>query len=276
MENSISQINIEPKEVHFEMVGKRPSEQESYNLLRFSLQKKRRFNKEEIKDIMVIFGKTVGKSILLILCGVFIFLIGARADADSDGAMKGLMYLAGIAFGAIGAGFFIYSFIAPFMSKMQKKPENSLLAWLSAILGDDQFFYKNEDRNIEHRIYELDQMLPQDFNIDKEETKQYIIHTRKKIAIAIDEIINKVCETYPQLKHAYIEKKIKVKSVTMANVAEVSAIVTIKNVLLEEMGGSEKKYYAPAIVKLHVKQYFIMTEDFCFPYDVMPEICIQA
>lgn len=276
MENSIKQIKLECQVVHFEMVGKRPTEQEANNLLNFSHCKKP-LNKEEIKDKMRNFGKMIGYSILMILGGGFLFLC---ATGMEQGGGKGLFYLGGIAGILIGIGFFVASFIKPFMSEMQKTPEKSLLAWLSSIMGEDQFFDKNKDRNIEHRIYVLDRMLPDNININEDETNQYITHIREKITIAIDEITNKVRETYPQLKPAYIGKEVKIESVTMLfpNVAEVCSIVKIEDILEEVISEIEKKsrFHRPAIVKLHIKQYIIKTDKFCYPYDVMPEICIQA
>ena len=282
MENSIEKINIEPQEVHFEMVGKRPTEQEADNLLKFPPRKKPfTINKEGIKYKIKTFGQMIGYSIGFLLGGGFLFLL--LTEAEEGTAIRGIMYLAVIASLLIGIGCFIGAFIMPFVSEKKKEPDKSFLAWLSSILGEDRNFLKKENRNIEYRIYVLDRMLPKDINIDKDVINQYITSVCEKITAPIDEITNKVCETYPNLEHAYTGKEIKIESETMLfpNVTEICATVTIKRVLNES-----GEFYTSAIVKLHVKQYIIKVENtneeyineetFCYPYDVMPEICIQA
>ena len=272
MTNSISQINIEPQEVHFEMVGKQPTEQEADNLLKFP-QRKKPISKEEIKDKMKTFASTAGGGIAIALGGGLLIIMGTGAE----GAMKGLMYLAGIACGIIGAGVFILAFIAPFMSERKKTPDKSFLAWLSSILGEGQFFFKNnEGRNIEHRIYVLERMAPENIIVDKNETEKYITQIHRKITVAIDEITNKVCETYPKLKPAYTSKEIKIETVTMlfSNVAEICATINIEDILEEVISEIQKEsnFHIAARVKLHIKQYMIKTENFWYPCDIMPEI----
>ena len=262
----------QPQTVHFDITGKRPVEEEAKRLTGVSFPQKP-VSESEIKKIVGNFFKFLGISILCLVIGFVILSI-----SRSGGAGSGKVGFMGIIL-MLGSGIcFLMAFGSLFglLSTGRKKKAQKSFQWVwqDSILDNDTFKISDKGGkrfgSIEYALDKIERAVPS--SIDRKATNEYITRLRENLIIFMEKTTSKArsqnlgVEGSP-LKSINFENETEI----FPNVYEIRATITYQDILDSHNAKNELMYYITAIIELHVKQIFIKTGKYWYPYDLTPD-----
>jgi hypothetical protein len=266
---NIENLQIEPEEVHFNIVAGQPdaSEFKCLKELTFDNKKLAANRKRIAKDKLKSLGEGFLKAIGILLAGGFGFLF--LTEANISGGFRGIVWIATLSTPVIAVACIVVGVIPLFKSGKMDAPATAFSGWASAILGGD-YFEKNENRKIEKRIDILYGLTPVNIVMDK--VRQYIDMLRQTLANAMNEITDKILKEYG-LTPAFtkIEQKIEAVETLYPGIEKIEATITVTDCIKHEIDTNNSKFFYTAIIKLHIIQYLIETANgLWYPYDLTP------
>lgn len=257
----------EPKTVHFDIIGNRPTEEEAGSLTAIPFDKKP-VSIEEVKDSLKWFA--IG-----LVGAVFLWFFGRWVIKSFVG--PGVLFFGfGGAYVAapISLIFAIYNLTKLFRSGRKKKPEDSLKwVWETSYFGEDAVGVRFGKLN--YALGTLERVVPSAITFDRNKTGEYINELRTVLSQAMDETSLPAHEEPPgDWKEASSLKSTKIESSTeiFPGVLELCATISYRDVLSRSDANNKQYNMISAILELHVTSVFIKAGKYWYPYDLIPAI----
>lgn len=257
----------EPKPVYFDAIGKSPESEEATKLVTLPFEKKP-LSSEELKDALKWFFIGIAVAVGLWFFGRWVI---------NNFVGLGIIFFGygGAYLGApVSVIFGLSSLFKIFRSGRKKKAEDSLKwVWQTSFLGEDAV--GKRFGKLEYALGTIERAVPAGIPFDREQLKGYITGLRETLGRAMDETTLPAREEKPggwseggAVKSIVIEGSREL----YPGVSELSATVTFKDVITRS--GADNKAYnvISAIVEIHIKNTFIRSGKYWFPYDLTPAV----
>lgn len=275
---NIKDLKIESQVVHFDVIAKQPTTEEAISLSKITVDKEklRRNSKRSAKKKSNALWGNIGKAFLILLGGGFGFLMLTTGTIESGSAMRGIVWLVVIATPIAAVIYIVKGIVQLFGSANTKTPEKVYTVWERLVFGNStsdefHFFDKTKCNQPEKRAEELIDIIPED--VDTEKVSQYIYNTWQTLTNVINEITLRVMqETGLAKAFTSIERITEPADSLYENVKIIkSTIIITDNIKYESKTNiNDNRYYEPIIVKLHVTQYLVKSDEHWYPYDITP------
>lgn len=257
----------EPKAVHFNIIGSRPSEEEAKRLTAIPFDKKPA-STEEVKDAL--------KWFVIGLVGAVILWFFGRWVIENFVGLGVLFFGVGGAYVAapISIIFAIYSLSKMFRSGRKKKAEDSFKwVWETSYFGEDAVLARFG--KLDYAVGTLERTVPSAIVFDRNKIGTYILELRTILSLAMDETTLQAYEEPPGgWKEASAVKSILIEHSTeiYPGVLELCATITYRDMLFRSDANNKHYNMISAILELHVTNVFIKTGKYWYPYDLTPTI----
>ncbi|SDN87842.1 hypothetical protein [Acetanaerobacterium elongatum] len=259
--------NGEPKTVHFDITGNRPTEEEARSLTAIPFNKKP-VSIEEVKDSLKWFA--IG-----LVGAVFLWFFGQWVITSFVG--PGVLFFGfGGAYVAapVSLIFAIYNLTKLFRSGRKKKPEDSLKwVWETSYFGEDAVGVRFGKLN--YALGTLERAVPSAIAFDRNNIGDYINELRTVLSLAMDETSLPAREEPPgEWKEASSLKSTRIENSTeiYPGVLELCATISYSDVLSRSDANNKQYNMISAILELHVTSVFIKAGKYWYPYDLTPAI----
>jgi len=259
-----------PKEVHFDVTGKRPVEEEVQKLLEVVFPKKPLSESEKHSAIKSFF-KMLGIGILCFIFGLLIVLM-----ITSSAAGAGIVRLMGytLLLGSIVCVIVAFvSLINTLFSSGRKEKVLDAFQWMwhISIFGNDDVMRWENQRfgSIQYAIDTLERTVPK--KIDRDEVSGYITRMRDEIVSAMEKTSSVIrSQHHLSQGHPIISSKIEREVELFPNVYEINATIDYLDIS-DGTKDNKTQHYITACIKLHITQVFIKVDKYWYPYDIMPD-----
>ena len=268
MANYVYPKSGEPKAVHFDVTGKHPKVEEVEHLTNVIFPKKP-ISQSESDNAIKGFFKCIGFSVFCVVFGWLILkLVGGNTTAGA-----GIVRLMGYGILFLGTPMcIIYALVflsELFRSGRKKTARNSFLwVWGTSILGND--ISNKRFGSLSYALDKLERAVPE--NIDRNGISEYITRLREDMATAMEKTTSIArSQKLGTEFNRYINTNIENFTELFPNVSEIGATITCFDILSGQNEKNEVQYFITAIIKLHIKQVFIKTGKYWYPYDLIPD-----
>lgn len=257
----------EPDIVHFDITGKRPSQEEAAKLTSIPIEK-RPVSAEEAKEALT--WLTFG-----VLAGIAAWFFGRWVIGNFKG--PGVLFF-GYGFAYIGAPalliFAVVSLFKLFRSAQKKKPEDALKwIYMVSFLGDDTVGARFGKPN--YAVATLNRIIPDAIGFNSGAAHSYITNFRNTLIRAMEITTAPVRNEPPKdWKEGFAQTIMRIDGTQelYPGVSEVRATLTYKDILTRSDGNNNTVNVIAAIIELHINNVLIRSGKYWYPYDIFPAV----